>query len=191
MKFVIQSKSFGNRCVLGACVVEVASGQTVALLGPSGAGKSTLLRIIAGLEKDDAKSVQPSCRNAMVFQEPRLLPWKTVVQNVQIGGADNGWLEKLELQSSAHLFPRQLSLGMARRVALARALASDHDLLLLDEPFASLDPATSDRVHEVLQQALKHRDKMTILVTHDGAEARRLANRSYELTGSPSQLHQI
>ena len=123
----------------------------VVICGPSGSGKTTVLRLIAGLDRDDNGTPPPDVKIGMVFQEPRLLPWKTIRENVELVGEDHGLLNAFGLQSVAHLFPSQISLGMARRVALARALAFKPTLLLLDEPFASLDEDLADLMRDQIR----------------------------------------
>jgi ABC-type nitrate/sulfonate/bicarbonate transport system ATPase subunit len=167
MKFDIAGKSFGNKKVLGPLALELQDGKSIAIVGASGSGKTTLLRIIAGLDQDSAGTKQPRCRMGFVFQEPRLLPWKSVLQNVEIGGPERGLLAELQLKHAAQLFPYQLSLGMARRVALARALASKPDLLIVDEPFASLDTDTIAIVKNVVKGERRNFSKGVIFTAHD------------------------
>src|SRR5271170_6575741 len=129
-------------------------GEFLALFGPSGTGKTTTLRIALGLDPDFQGLVRrPDARVGVVFQEPRLLPWLTVADNLRLVMSDgasvpdiSGLLQQVELPGIEQRRPRELSLGMARRVALARALAVDPQLLVLDEPFASLDPALAARL---------------------------------------------
>src|SRR5262249_59750201 len=143
----------------------LCSGEVAALVGPSGCGKTTLLRIVAGLDRDfDGHVAFPADgRLAMVFQEPRLLPWRTVEQNVRLAAprASDAGLEMLfqTLGLNAHRdhYPGELSLGLARRVALARAFAVEPDLLLLDEPFRSLDDALAARLREEPAQLVNRR----------------------------------
>jgi len=186
--FHIQSKTFDGRKVLGDIEIDLRGGEVTALLGPSGIGKSTLLRIIAGLDYDDAQTPQPHLRLGFVFQEPRLLPWKTALQNIEIAGPERGLLRAHGLDQAAGLYPRQLSLGMARRVSIARALAARPQLLILDEPFASLDEASAEVSRKVIQQAGQDTDLATLLVTHDRHEAQTLAHRVLFLAGTPAQL---
>ena len=120
MEFSFASKSFGNRKILSPIRLSVPKGAVTALMGPSGSGKTTVLRLIAGLERDDVGTKPNTPKIGIVFQEPRLLPWKTVLENIELAGPENGLLETLGLEGTAHLFPRHLSLGMARRVAIAR-----------------------------------------------------------------------
>jgi len=184
-----------ERETLGALSFELRAGETVALLGRSGIGKTTLLHIIAGLDRSFSGEVTGDIsRCGFVFQAPRLLPWRTALQNLSIAApeADEAFLLKLlddvGVPEVAGLYPGQLSLGMARRVALARALAIRPSLLLLDEPFASLDIETSARLRDLLQNILSQADIPAILVTHDPAEALGLADRVLVLGGRPAVL---
>jgi NitT/TauT family transport system ATP-binding protein len=166
------------------------------LVGPSGCGKTTTLRIIAGLDRDFEGDVTrpPAGRLAMVFQEPRLLPWRTVEDNVRlvapaIAAAELAALfQVLELDAHRAHFPGELSLGLARRVALARAFAVEPDLLLLDEPFVSLDAALAARLREELASLMESRSMTVLLVTHDLEEAVRLADRVFLLSARPARI---
>jgi len=165
------------------------------LVGPSGCGKTTLLRIIAGLDRDfEGAITRPPGRIGMVFQEPRLLPWRTVEQNVRlvapgIGDATLASLfAVLELEGSRRHYPGELSLGLARRVALARAFAIEPELLLLDEPYVSLDAALARRLREQLAALMETRVMTTLLVTHDLEEAVRLGDRIFLLATGPARV---
>jgi ABC-type nitrate/sulfonate/bicarbonate transport system ATPase subunit len=167
-----------------------------ALVGPSGCGKTTLLRIIAGLDSDFEGSVALPAHGmlGMVFQEPRLLPWRTVEQNVRLAApqatdAALGTLfQALGLTAHRDHFPGELSLGLARRVALARAFAVEPDLLLLDEPFVSLDDALAARLRDELADLVNRRPITTLLVTHNVEEAIGLADRLLLLSLSPARV---
>lgn len=173
------------------------AGSFGALIGPSGCGKTTILKIAAGLDPDFRGRVQPpGCgRLGIVFQEPRLLPWRTVEDNVRLVlpahdvKADLGDLfETLGLKSHLGRYPGELSLGLARRVAIARAFAIRPDFLLLDEPFVSLDETVADRLRDELM-ALTMRTRITTLfVTHDLEEAVRLADRLFVLANRPTRV---
>jgi len=191
-----QAASGGRLHVLDRLALRLESGEVGALVGPSGCGKTTLLRIIAGLDQDYEGSVElpEHGRLGMVFQEPRLLPWRTLEQNVRLAApeATDASLEALfcMLGLDAHRdhYPGELSLGQARRVALARAVAVEPDLLLLDEPFVSLDDALAARLREELAELVNSRPVTTLLVTHDVEEAIGLADRLFLLSASPARL---
>jgi NitT/TauT family transport system ATP-binding protein len=182
--------------VLGELAFTLANGQVVALVGPSGCGKTTLLRIVAGLDRDyqGAVILPAQCRIGMVFQEPRLLPWRSVEDNVRLAAPDvadsalDALFHTLGLAAHRRHFPGELSLGLARRVALARAFAVDPDLLVLDEPFVSLDAAMADRLRAELIELVARRPVTTLLVTHDVEEAIGLADRLLVLSASPARL---
>ena len=172
------------------------AGTVGALVGPSGCGKTTLLRIITGLDSDYSGTVHlpDHGKLGMVFQEPRLLPWRSVEQNVRLGApeASDADLDALfvALGLAAHRrhFPGELSLGQARRVALARAFAVKPDLLVLDEPFVSLDAALAKRLQEELAALVTSRHITTLIVTHSIDEAIGLADRLFLLSASPARV---
>ena len=176
--------SFGEHAVLSDCSLHLVPGERIALMGPSGCGKTTLLRTALSLQQPDSGTVV--CRAhkpAAVFQEPRLLPWLTALENVNLVLSDTpetlpaarAWLECMELADSAGLYPAELSGGMQQRVSLARALACEPDLLVLDEPFKGLDSALYDRILEVLKKALD--GASLLLATHREEEALALGCR--------------
>ncbi|HEY7662981.1 MAG TPA: ABC transporter ATP-binding protein [Xanthobacteraceae bacterium] len=197
----IKQKSFraasGARLeVLGELAFSLAGGAVAALVGPSGCGKTTLLRIIAGLDPDFDGSVALPAHGTlgMVFQEPRLLPWRTVEQNVRLAAPQasdasvDALFRTLGLAAHRDHYPGELSLGLARRVALARAFAVEPDLLLLDEPFVSLDAALAGRLRDELAELVSRRPVTTLLVTHDVDEAIGLADRLLLLSASPARV---
>jgi NitT/TauT family transport system ATP-binding protein len=197
----IKQKSYlaasgGRLRVLGELGFSLRSGEVAALVGPSGCGKTTLLRIIAGLDRDFEGEVTLPAHGTlgMVFQEPRLLPWRTVEHNVRLAAPDatdanlDTLFGTLGLAQHRSHFPGELSLGLARRVALARAFAVEPDLLLLDEPFVSLDDALALRLREELASLVISRHVTTLLVTHDVDEAIALADRLLFLSASPARV---
>ncbi len=187
------AKWFGPRQVLGRIALDVAPGEAVALTGPSGAGKTTLLRILAGLDRDFEGTLTAPKRIAMVFQEPTLLPWRDARANITLAtGAAPALAEQLlgevGLAGRGDAFPGKLSLGQQRRLALARALAAEPELMLLDEPFVSLDPALVEEMLELTARVLARRKAASVLVTHSRAEAERLAGRILVLGGDPARV---
>ena len=191
MRLDLAGKSFADRPVLGALNLAVERGQRVAILGPSGIGKSTLLRILAGLDRDFHGQLQGGEKLALVFQEPVLLPWRRAVANITLPtGCDQAQaralLADVVLAGHEDKFPRQLSLGQQRRLSLARAFAARPDILLMDEPFASLDPDTAGRMLDLTARLLDRSGAGLILVTHDAAEAARLGAPPIRLAGNPA-----
>ena len=190
----IQRKAFGGAEILREIRFDVAEGEVLAILGPSGIGKSTLLRIIAGIDTDFEGAIVRPERTTMVFQEPTLLPWRTVAENLTLVHPDLGRadaldaLDRVGIADRADLFPRQLSLGQQRRVALARAFAGSPQALILDEPFASLDPDTAEEMLSLTERLIAEARPATLFVTHAEAEARRLATRILRLTGRPATI---
>ena len=197
----IRQKSYrtasGSRLhVLGEIAFSLAHGEVAALVGPSGCGKTTLLRIVVGLDRDfDGSVALPSHgRLGMVFQEPRLLPWRTVEENVRLvaphvsEAALTVLFTTLGLAEHRRHYPGELSLGLARRVALARAFAIEPDLLVLDEPFVSLDAALVERLRGELIELVSRRPTTTLLVTHSIDEAVGLADRVILLSSSPARV---
>jgi ABC-type nitrate/sulfonate/bicarbonate transport system ATPase subunit len=197
----IKSKAFesasGKRHqVLSELSLSLSAGEVAVFVGPSGCGKSTLLRILAGLDHDFEGTVSrpQQARLGMVFQEPRLLPWRSVDDNVRLAAplADEAALSNLfnilELTAHRSHFPGELSLGLARRVALARAFAVDPDFLILDEPLASLDKALAARLRDQIATLVANRSAMTLLVTHELDDAVRLGDRLFFLSPRPARI---
>jgi NitT/TauT family transport system ATP-binding protein len=179
----VRGKSFGEAPVLGGIAFEVAPGETVALVGPSGIGKSTLLRIVAGIDPEfDGEIIRPEVM-AIVFQEPTLLPWRTAAQNLTLihsgltDKAAQDALDSVGLGDKATYFPGQLSLGQQRRLSLARAFVGQPELLIMDEPFASLDADTAETMLALTETLIAAHRPATLFVTHSSAEADRLAER--------------
>jgi sulfonate transport system ATP-binding protein len=189
------TRAFGERAVLRDLDLTIAPGEFVALLGRSGTGKSTLLRILGGLDNGYGGDALVPERRAIVFQEPRLLPWARVLPNVTLGlppvqserarfahrGLDA--LREVGLADHARAWPVTLSGGEAQRVALARALVREPQLMLLDEPFGALDALTRTRMHALLQDLCARHAPAVLLVTHDVDEAIVLADRVLVLDG--------
>jgi sulfonate transport system ATP-binding protein len=184
------SRRFGTRTVLDGIDLELAPGEFVALLGRSGTGKSTLLRALAGLDPGVSGEIAVPERRAVVFQDPRLLPWARVLNNVVLGlngpgVADQGRaaLREVGLDGHERDWPKTLSGGEAQRAALARALVREPELMLLDEPFGALDALTRIRMHALLHQLCARHRPAVLLVTHDVDEAIQLADRMLVLDG--------
>lgn len=177
-------RRYGARVVIDALDLDIREGEFVALLGESGCGKTTLLRALAGLDRPDAGQIRAPERPSVVFQEHRLLPWATLWENVALGhettvgraGAARA-LAEVGLSGREDDWPRNLSGGQAQRVALARGLARDPALLLLDEPFAALDALTRIKMHGLVKELVARHHPGVLLVTHDVDEALTLADR--------------
>jgi sulfonate transport system ATP-binding protein len=177
-------RTFGDRNVLDHLDLTIDDDELVVLLGPSGCGKSTLLRLLAGLDKPDGGRIEVPAKRAVVFQADRLLPWQRVLRNVTLGlrGQDADQrarkaLSEVNLAGREKAWPKQLSGGEAQRVALARALVAEPELILLDEPFASLDAITRVRMHDLIRDLRRKHHASMLLVTHDVDEAIALADR--------------
>lgn len=182
----------------------VSPQEFVCLLGPSGSGKSTFLRLLAGLLEPThgkiafAQKQQPSV--GLVFQQANLMPWRDVLANItlplELRGVPNGQaqtqadelIELVGLEEFRHYWPADLSGGMAQRVAIARALIQDPDLLLLDEPFGSLDALTRERMGAELLEIWQARRKTVVMVTHSISEALLLSDRVLVLTPRPGNI---
>jgi ABC-type nitrate/sulfonate/bicarbonate transport system ATPase subunit len=191
---------------LKALRFDVAVGEFACIVGPSGCGKTTLLNIVAGLDADFMGKVDFSARAGAshprvgyVFQRPRLLPWRTVEENIRLvlspeqnrSGIVDDLLAATGLGEARHTYPERLSVGMSRRAALARAFAIEPDLLLMDEPFVSLDEATAERLRVLLLDIWGGRPTTVLFVTHDTREAAQLADRVIVLTSSPGSVRSI
>ncbi len=182
--------------VISGIAFTLERGEVGVVVGPSGCGKSTMLRILAGLDADYQGHVSrpTGARLAMVFQEPRLLPWRSVEDNVRLAAPDitqeklAAIFGVLELGSHRTHFPGELSLGLARRVALARAFAIEPDFLILDEPLASLDDALAARLRDEIATLVANRSMITLLVTHSMDDAARLGDRIFLLSARPARL---
>ena len=206
------SKRFAEQWIIRDLAFEVRPSEIVSLLGPSGCGKSTLLRLLSGLEREhdgglliDGNAVVSGKRqSALMFQEPRLMPWLTVRENVLFGvpqskdtskqSANNKaqtLLEQVGLGTSANLLPKQLSGGMAQRAALARSLAAEPGVMLLDEPFSAVDALTRMSLQDLLLGIWQRTQLTMLLVTHDIDEALYLSDRVVVLTGRPANISEI
>ena len=179
LKLTNISHSFGNHAVMKERNLTLLPKQRLALMGPSGCGKTTLLRIALGLLKPTEGTVENTFRKtAVVFQEPRLLPWRTALENVNLVLGDGkstleiakSYLDQVQLADAADKYPRELSGGMQQRVAVARALAAQGDLLVLDEPFKAMDEALREQIIALVNQTTA----AILLVTHEETEAKAL-----------------
>lgn len=188
-------RAFGNQVVIAGMSLRIEAGEFLAVLGPSGCGKSTLLRMIAGLDQPDAGRIltEPETgafQRAFVFQDAHLLPWRNVLDNaalpLELMGVEKeerrrkarAVLERVHLTDAVNHYPAQLSGGMRMRVSLARALVTEPQLLLLDEPFAALDEITRFHLDVHLRELWRERNMTVIFVTHSISEAAFLAGRA-------------
>lgn len=190
----------GQHLAIADLQLSFNSGEFVCLVGPSGCGKTTLLNIIAGLDRDyeghvSFKKSQPHPKIGYIFQNPRLLPWRTVRENIELAIEDNSssenidaLLEVMQLTQFQHVYPERLSLGMSRRVAIIRGFAINPDVLLMDEPFVSLDAPTARQVRKLLITLWQQRPHTVLFVTHDLREAIALADRIVFLAAAPMKV---
>lgn len=196
------SHRFAVRRVVEGIDLRVAEGEALALVGPSGCGKTTLLRLAAGLlAPSEGRVVNTFVRTAMMFQEPRLLPWKRTLTNIAIGLQAIGMPRDERIERARQLslrmglcaedldkYPGALSGGMQSRAALARAFAVRPDLLLLDEAFAALDIGLKRELYALLASERAAHGSAVLMITHDLAEAVRLADRILVMSGSPGRI---
>ena len=198
----------GSTLALQATDLDVAENDFVTILGPSGCGKSTLLRIVAGLDRQTAGEVQlegrridgPGADRGMVFQSYTLFPWLSVLDNVCFGLRERGWpraqqvavaqgfIDKVGLRGFEQHHPKQLSGGMQQRTALARALANDPRMLLMDEPFGALDHQTRELMQDLLLGIWEAQRKTVLFVTHDIDEAVFMGNRVVVMSARPGRI---
>jgi len=194
----VEEKRFGSDAVLGRLSLHLPAGEFIALLGPSGAGKTTLLRMLAGLDDDYRGDLVTEGEGThrpgigFQFQEARLMPWLTALQNLALVTGDGeraaGALESVGLAEAADRYPHQLSGGMQRRIALARAVVCAPRLLLLDEPFVSLDQPGAAALRGQLLEHWRQFQPTVVLVSHDLDEALELADRIVFLGGRPATV---
>lgn len=191
------SRSFDSLEVLRDMSLEVRRGEFVAIVGPSGCGKTTLLNLLSGFDRPTSGTVTRTGSTRMVYQQDGLFPWLTVRENIEMGLRhlqDNAermrqlaeMFDLINLHGFAEHYPHQLSGGMRQRVELARALAGETDIMLLDEPFSALDYLTRLRMRSELARLLETRPRTVVLVTHDIEEAAQLADRIIVLTERPA-----
>ena len=205
------SKRFANLEVLSGISAEVADGEFVSLVGPSGCGKTTFLRIVAGLERAssgdillDGKSITgPGIDRGFVFQNDSLLPWRTVLSNALVGIEVSRGIAKPEIERTKNMlrlvglkgfedyYPRQLSGGMRQRVNLARALAVDPQILLMDEPFSALDAQTREIMQTELMRIWEEGRKTVLFVTHQIDEAVFLSDRVIVFGRRPGRIQEV
>jgi NitT/TauT family transport system ATP-binding protein len=208
---VFQSKNREPVTAVKDFSLEVGKGEFVSIVGPSGCGKSTFLNILLGLIKPDSGEMKldgapitgPGQERAMVFQEFGLLPWRTVTANVELGLELKGIAPARRAERAAELiklvglkdfashYPHELSGGMKQRVGLARALATEPEVLLMDEPFAALDAQTRDLMQAELLQIWEHTKKTVLFVTHSIEEAAYLSDRVIVMSARPGRTKDI
>jgi NitT/TauT family transport system ATP-binding protein len=205
------TKKFGDLEVLRTISAEIKRGEFVSIVGPSGCGKTTFLRIVGGLEKANSGEVKldgrvltgPGSDRGFVFQQDNLLPWRTILANTEIGPEIGGYRNAEQLTKTMRLlklvglegfekyYPRQLSGGMRQRVNLARALAVDPDLLLMDEPFSALDAQTREIMQTELMRIWEEGRKTVLFVTHQIDEAVYLSDRIFVFARRPGRINEI
>lgn len=182
---------FHEKVVLDDFTMQLPERGVIAVSGPSGCGKTTMARVLCGLQKPDSGVVTglKTGRVSVMFQEDRLLPWRSVLENLLlVTGREEAlrWLERLQLKDEADSMPATLSGGMRRRVALARALAFDSELLILDEPFKGLDPALKRSIYPLIREQAQKRP--VLLISHELEDIEALADRHLVLDGIPLRI---
>ena len=205
------TKKYNSLEVLRSISADVGRGEFVSIVGPSGCGKTTFLRIVGGLEKANSGEVRldgrvldgPGSDRGFVFQQDNLLPWRTILANTEIGPEIGGYrnaeqraktmrlLKLVGLAGFENYYPRQLSGGMRQRVNLARALAVDPDLLLMDEPFSALDAQTREIMQTELLRIWEEGRKTVLFVTHQIDEAVYLSDRVFVFARRPGRINEI
>jgi NitT/TauT family transport system ATP-binding protein len=213
VKLAVQglTKKYNSLEVLRSISADVGRGEFVSIVGPSGCGKTTFLRIVGGLEKANGGEVRldgrvldgPGSDRGFVFQQDNLLPWRTILANTEIGPEIGGYrnaeqraktmrlLKLVGLAGFENYYPRQLSGGMRQRVNLARALAVDPDLLLMDEPFSALDAQTREIMQTELLRIWEEGRKTVLFVTHQIDEAVYLSDRIFVFARRPGRINEI
>jgi ABC-type nitrate/sulfonate/bicarbonate transport system ATPase subunit len=189
------SKAFGKTVVLHDFNLELPETGIIGFFGPSGCGKTTLFSLLAGLENPDAGCITNRPKTvSYVFQEDRLLPWCTVLENVRIGAGVTEELavrvlEQVGLKKALHQYPEELSGGMGRRVAFARALAFSACVLLMDEPFSNIDQGNKEKLYELIKKRKK--EQLIGIISHDKDELYKLCDEVIELCGPPLKIMAI
>ncbi|MEG1835095.1 MAG: ATP-binding cassette domain-containing protein [Oscillospiraceae bacterium] len=182
------NKSYKEKIVIKDFSLTLKIDKTIAVMGESGCGKTTLLRLIAGIEKPDSgKITKHPTKISFMFQEDRLLPWLNAFENVKLVGSEDTakkYLSLLGLENDFNTKPNELSGGMQRRVALARALNFSSDLIILDEPFKGIDESLKDKLIDVI----KSEKRDIILVTHNKSDAKKLTDNILTFKGIPLEL---
>ena len=192
-------RAFGSTVVYEGLDLTIKPREFVAIVGPSGCGKTTLLNLLSGFDKPSTGTIELQGQARTVYQQGGLFPWLTAGQNILMGLRHvkseavrkqhlNELLDLIHLNGFADHYPHQLSGGMKQRVEIARALASDTDILLLDEPFSALDYLTRLRMRRELERLMHERARTVVFVTHDVEEAAHLADRVIVLTTRPARI---
>ena len=193
-RFRLEDIAYRDHTVINNCSFELERGKTVALIGPSGCGKTTLLNAIAGLKTFTDLSTPQNLRLGYIFQESRLIPWLSIADNLKLVKPDITQdavldaLDNVRLQEVANKYPIALSGGMQKRVSIARCFATEPELVLLDEPFSSVDTPTAEHLIRLVSAHLQQSKSSAILVTHNLKEALQLADTIYFLSSKPTRI---
>lgn len=192
--FDIHNVAYGQETIIENCKFELPEKQICALIGPSGCGKTTILNIIAGLRSFPNNLIKLDCELSYIFQNARLVPWLTVAQNLSLvrpsitpSEIDNV-LSEVKLIDVKNHYPTHLSGGMQKRVSIARAFVNHPKLVLLDEPFSSLDKPTAEHLCALVERLIRQNDASAILVTHNLQEALSIADKLYFLGSKPTRM---